>query len=113
MDFTWLAEAEELSPAALTVLAQTLSPNDDGRLFWDIFFPRSDVDSVDLADMFTIDDRPAAERREWNARGRVIPVITPEARKMSMVPIESYDTIGEREIQKLMEGAFGNQQILI
>jgi hypothetical protein len=112
-DFTWLAEAEELTPAALTVLAQALSPNDNGKLLWDIFFPRENVDSVDLADMFTIDDRPAADRREWNARGRLIPVLTPEQRKMSMIPIEAYDTIGEREIQKLMEGSFGNQATFI
>jgi hypothetical protein len=112
-DFSWLAEAEELTPAALTVLAQTLSPNDNGQLLWDIFFPREDVDSVDVSDMFTLDDRPAADRREWNARGRLIPVVTPEMRKMSMVPIEGYDTIGEKEIQKLMEGSFGNQQILM
>lgn len=113
MDFTWIEEVEELSSAALTVLAQTVSPNDDGRLLWDAFFPREDVDSVDLQDLFTTDDRPAADRREWNARGRLIPVITPEMRKMSMVPIEAYDTIAEKEIQKLMEGSFGNQQILM
>jgi hypothetical protein len=108
-DFNWIAEVEELSPAALTVRAQTLSPNDDGRLLWDVFFPRSDVDSVDLRDISTLDDRAVADRREWNARGRYIPVLTPAQRLLRMVPIEAYDKIDELEMQHLMEGTFGNQ----
>lgn len=112
MDFTWMAQVEELAPAALTVRAQTLSPNDNGRLLWDIFFPRVNVDSVDLNDITTLDDRAAADRREWNARGRLIPVLTPAQRKMSMVPIESYDKIDEKEMQHLMEGTRGNTQIV-
>lgn len=108
-DFSWMAEVEELSPPALTVRAQTLSPNDNGRLLWDVFFPRADVDSVDLRDVATLDDRPAADRREWNARGRYIPVLTPEQRLLRMVPIEAYDKIAELEMQHLMEGTFGNQ----
>lgn len=112
MDFTWMAQVEELSPAALTVRAQTLSPNDNGTLLWDIFFPRADVPSVDLKDITTLDDRPAADRREWNARGRLIPVLTPAQRLIRMVPIEAYDKIDELEMQHLMEGTFGNQQIV-
>jgi hypothetical protein len=111
-DFTWMAQMEELSPAALTVRAQTLSPNDDGRLVWDVFFPRVDVDSVDLRDISTLDDRAAADRREWNARGRHIPVLTPAQRLMRMVPIEAYDKIDELEMQHLMEGTRGNQSIV-
>lgn len=112
-DFTWLNEVEDLSSAALTVRAQTLSPNDNGALIWDVFFPRVNVDSVDLNDIVTLDDRAVADRREWNAKGRFIPVLTPEQRKMSIVPIEAYDVIGEREQQKLREGAFGNQTIFM
>lgn len=112
MDFTWMAQVEELSPAALTVRAQTLSPNDNGKLIWDIFFPRVDVPSVDLKDITTLDDRPAADRREWGARGRLVPVLTPAQRQLRMVPIEAYDKIDELEMQHLMEGTFGNQQIV-
>lgn len=112
MDFTWMAQVEDLSPAALTVRAQTISPNDNGRLMWDIFLPRADVDSVDLHNISTLDDRAAADRREWGARGRLIPILTPAQRKMSMVPIEAYDKIDEKEMQKLMEGTFGNQGII-
>lgn len=112
MDFTWMAQVEELAPAALTVRAQTLSPNDNGRLLWDVFFPRADVDSINLQDISTLDDRPAADRREWGARGRLIPILTPAQRKMRIVPIEAYDKINELEMQHLMEGAFGNSQIV-
>jgi hypothetical protein len=34
------------------------------------------VDSVDLDDVTTLDYRPASDRREWNQRGRLIPVKT-------------------------------------
>jgi hypothetical protein len=111
-DFSWIAEVEELSPAALTVLAQTVDPSDDGQLLWDMFFPRANVDSVDLKDLFTLDDRPAADRREWNARGRFIPILTPEQRLMSIVPIEGYDKIDEYEMQKLEEGTFGTENVI-
>lgn len=111
-DFTWMAQVEELAPAALTVRAQTLSPNDNGRLLWDVFFPRVNVDSVRLSDVSTLDDRAAADRREWNARGRLIPVLTPQQRKLEMVPIEGYDRIDEKEMQHLMEGARGNSSII-
>ena len=111
-DFSWIAEEDELSLAALTVLAQTVDPTDNGQLLWDIFFPRANVDSVDLKDLFTLDDRPAADRREWNQRGRFIPILTPEQRLMSMVPIEGYDKIDEYEMQKLEEGTFGNEDVV-
>lgn len=111
-DFSWLAEVEALSPAALTVRAQAISPNDNGRLLWDAFMPRSDVDSVDMASVTSLDFRPAADRREWNAPGRYIPILTPGQKKLSMVPIEAYDKIEEREMQKLMERALGNEAII-
>lgn len=110
--FSWIQAEEELSPAALTVRAQTISPNDTGMLSWDQFLPRRDVDSVDLKDITTLDRRPAADRREWNARGRYIPLLTPAQREMSMVPIEAYDKIEEKEMQKLAEQTRGNTQIV-
>jgi hypothetical protein len=111
-NFAWTQEIEELSPAALTVRAQTISPNDDGMLKWDMFFPRQNVDSVDLDDVTTIDYRAAADRREWNQRGRLIPIKTPDRRKVSIVPIESYYTWGEYEMQKLRERTMGNDAVL-
>ena len=112
-NFAWMAQVAALSPAALTVQAQTLSPNDNGRLLWDLFFPRVNVNSVRLSEINTVDDRPAADRREWNARGRLIPVLTPAQRKLEMVPIEAYDKIDELEMQYLMEGTFGANQAII
>lgn len=110
--FTWTNEVEELSPAALTVRAQTISPNDDGKLKWDMFFPRKPVDSVDLDDVTTLDYRPASDRREWNQRGRLIPIKTPTKRKVSIVPIEGNYHWGEYELQKLNERTMGNGALL-
>jgi hypothetical protein len=110
--FTWTEEIEELSPAALTVRAQAISPNDDGRLKWDMFFPRRNVDSVDLDDVTTLDYRPASDRREWNQRGRLIPVKAPTTRKVSIVPIEGNYLWGEYELQKLNERTMGNGSII-
>lgn len=112
MDFTWLSEVEELSPAALTVRAQTLSPNDQGRLLWDVFFPRQDVDSMELEDISTVDWRPAADRRDWNMRGRYIPLITPSGRRLTFIPIEAYDKVEEEEINKLFSRAAGNAAVM-
>lgn len=99
---------EELSPGPLTVVAQTISPNDQGTLKWDIFFPRRDVDSVDLKEVTTLDFRPVSDRREWNSPGRLIPDVTPDFRDLSIVPVEAYYKWSEYEMQKLNERADAN-----
>lgn len=104
--------AEELSPASLTVVAQTISAENTGRARWPIFFPRQNVDSIDLREVTTTDYRPVADRREWNSRGRLIPDITPPIRELSLIPVESYYKWDEREIQKLSEGSLGNSEII-
>jgi len=111
-NFAWTNTIQNLSAAALTVRAQTISPNDNGRLKWDVFYQRKNVDSVDLEDVTTLDYRPTADRREWNQRGRLVPIKTPARRKVTIVPIESYYTWGEYEIQKLNERTLGNQALL-
>lgn len=109
----WLALQDALSPAALTVRAQAMPPNDTGEtLLWDTFLPRENVNSVELNDLTALDYRPAADRREWNARGRRIPMIIPARRKVSIVPIEANDKIDEHEMQRLAESASGNQTIV-
>jgi hypothetical protein len=110
--FAWTETVDELSPAALTVRAQAISPNDSGKLKWDVFFPRQNVDSVDLNDVTTLDYRPASDRREWNQRGRLIPVKTPTVRAVSIVPIEGNYHWGEYELQKLNERAIGNAALI-
>lgn len=110
--FSWTQEIEEVSPAALTVLAQAISPNDDGKLKWDVFFPRKNEESVDIDDIQAIDYRPASDRREWNQRGRLIPTKLPNTRKISVVPIEGYFQWGEYELQKLKERTMGNAALM-
>lgn len=113
MSQNWLAAEDALTGRALlTVQAQAVPPNDTGTLLWDEFFPREDVDSIDLDSVTTVDYRPTADRREWNAEGRLIPNPVPSRRKVSIVPIEARDKIGEKEMQRLNEQVQGNQDRL-
>lgn len=113
MPTSWLALEDALDPVLLTVQAQALPPNDTGeKLMWDMFFPRANVDSVEVENVTTLDYRPSADRREWNARGRNIPMQTPARRKVSIVPIESYFKVDEYEMQRLTERSSGNAQII-
>lgn len=108
--FAWLAQEDELSPAALTVQAQTISPNDQGRLLWDVFFPRENADSTEIQTLSDVDFRPVSDRREWNQRGRNIDHRTPGGEAVEMIPIESFFQLGEYEMQKLEERTLGNEQ---
>lgn len=112
MPTSWIPTVDDLSPAALTVRAQAISPNDNGMLKWDAFFPREDVESVELEDVTTLDDRPTADRREWNAQGRNIPLRAPARRRVSIVPVEANSKIDEYEMQRLMERTRGNAEII-
>lgn len=103
---------EELSPASLTVVAQTVSAQNTGRLRWPLFFPRRNVNSVDLKEVTTTDFRPVSDRREWNSRGRLISTITPPTRELSLIPVEGYYKWDEYEINKLSAVANGNSEIL-
>lgn len=107
--FSWIEQRDNLSPIALTIRAQTISPNDTGALLWDAFFPTADADSTVLSDIVTTDWRPTADRREWNTPGRHIPVKTPDLARIEMIPIESYFKIQEQEINKLLTQVRGNQ----
>lgn len=111
-NFHWINSVKEVSPAALTVRAQAISPNDNGKLLWDLFFPRKDVSSVDLKDVTTLDYRPVSDRREWNQNGRLIPIKTPNFRDISIIPVEGYYQWGEYELQKLQERTNGNAALL-
>jgi hypothetical protein len=109
---TWMGAEESLSSQALTVRAQTLAPDNTGELFWDVFFPRRNVASTTIREILDQEEvRYSADRREFNARGRLIPLDTPSAEEITITPIESYFKIEEEEIQKLEEQTFGNEVI--
>ncbi len=107
-DFTWMEAEEQLSPTALTVRAQTIDPTDQGLLLWNIFMPRRDVDQTKLASLSTQDVRITSDRREWNQRGRFIPLVTPPRSELEWVPIEGYFNIEEKEINDLTNEVRGN-----
>lgn len=108
----WIEMIQNLTAAALTVRAQAIDPTNRGQLKWNMFFPRADVMSTQFKDVMTLDDRFVADRREWNGNGRQIPIRTPEMRDVSFTPIESYQKIGEQELQKMADNAMGNQEVV-
>lgn len=113
MPLNWLEEIQEVSSTGLTVQAQALSLDqiDPNQQLWHPgLAPYADADSIRLQQIFETDFRPVGDRREWNAPGRYIPVITPEIEFLEMVPIETEDRLAEQEMQKLNEQAGTNEQ---
>ena len=106
--FDWIQRVQELSPAALTVTAQAINPDDTDQLLWDVFFPREDVDSIRISEVSDLDFRPVADNREWNAPGRQIPLKVPAVKELQMVPTEAWFALSEYEMQILNERAGGN-----
>src|SRR5688572_28988461 len=101
MAASWLQGEASLSSAALTVLAQSIDPTNQDDLSYPTFFPRRDVPSVDLQSITATENRFVADRREWNARGRRLPILTPTVRPVSIIPVEANFAINEKEMQKL------------
>jgi hypothetical protein len=110
--YSWLTAQDDLSAAALTVRAQAVSPTDNGRLSWDAFFPRINVETTKINEISTLDFRPVADRREWNARGRLVPMKTPEKKEVEFIPIESRDQLAEQEMNRLSMETRGNEAII-
>lgn len=110
-DFTWLEAEDDLSPGALTVRAQAVDPTDQGQLLWDAFMPRRDVDQTKLSSLTTQDIRIVSDRREWNARGRYIPLYTPPRKELEWIPIEAYFKLEEKEINDILNEVRGNQAL--
>lgn len=109
--FDWLEEDEKLSPAALTVRAQTLPPDDNGQLLYPLFFPSMDVDSMNLKEVLEMDFRPAADRREWDAPERRLVLKMPDTRDIEMIPLGMDHVIGEKEMDKLDQNTNGNEAV--
>lgn len=112
MDFAWIEEVKKLSPAALTVRAQLLDPTDNGSLKWSTLFPRTNVNTHEVTDLITKDFRPVGSRREWDAHGRRAVHKSPGTRKITIIPIETEDVVGEKELTDLKDN-FRNSQGLI
>lgn len=109
--FSWIAAEQELSSADLTTIVQAIDPNDQDELLWPVLFPRQDVGSVKISTITQIvPTRFVSDRREWNARGRLIPQEFPGTAELEMVPIEDFFKMGEREVQALVEQLRGNME---
>jgi hypothetical protein len=109
---SYIESIRELTAPALTVRAQAISPNDNGELIYDVFFPRQNVPSVKLRDITIRNFRPAADRREWGARGRLIPIQTPDKKDLKIIPVEDYSVIDEEEMQELFENTDGEAALI-
>lgn len=111
--FSWLAQQDMFTDVAQTVRAQNLPALEEDRLIADLFFPRQNVDSMKVSEIVaTPEFRPMSDRREWNTRGRLIPVRTPTKSEMEFIPIEAYFTVEEREINEALNQARGNEQFI-
>jgi len=108
-----LTASANLTEGALTVSAQAVSPNDNGQLLYDVFFPRQDVNSIKLDEIVIGNHRPVSSRREWNGPGRLITQKTPERRSIEMIPVEDYFAVDEREMQLLSAGADGEEGVMM
>lgn len=109
--YSWLDQERRITSAALTVRAQAQALNDLGKFYHPIFFPRQDAPDVRLADMIISNFRPVADRREWNAPGRLLPMKGPGFREIEIIPVESYFTIEEYEMTRLLSQAQGNEAL--
>lgn len=109
----YLESIEGLRAIDRTVSAQEVSPNDNGALRYNIFFPLTPVKSVKISEIIIGTFRPVASRREWNGPGRLIPQRAADTRDCEMLPIEAYFTIGEREKQSLVEVTDNNEQLML
>lgn len=107
----WLTKSKTLSAAALTVRAQTLPADDNGQLLHPIFFPKKNVNSMEAHEIVTLDHRPVAGRREWNAPERRINLELPEMKDLEFVPIGADHLIGEKELDRLQNRVDGNEQV--
>lgn len=110
---SYLESVEGLRSVDRTVSAQLVTPGDAGNLLYPTFFPRQDVASINIGEISIGNFRPTASRREWNGPGRLIPVRTPNTRDLEIIPVESYFTLGEKEIQKLVEQTDNNEQLIL
>lgn len=110
--YSWVLAVEELGDAAASVRAQALPPNDRDRLVMPIFFPEENTNSVKLKELLTTDFRPASDRRDWNLRGRLIPIQTLRPQELEMIPIEAYFKLAEREMQELVERTLGDEGVI-
>jgi major capsid protein E len=105
MAFDILGRVIALSPASLTVREQARLAQNPNELRWRDIFPVQDADTSVLKQIETVDFRPVADFREWNADGRTIPEVLGPQVELEMVPISANHPIDEKRLQKLSERA--------
>lgn len=109
---SWVGAEDSLTAQALTVRAQTLPADNNGELIWDAFMPLIPVRSTKIRNIITQQEvRYTADRREYNARGRLIPFDTTGTEMIRITPIESYFKIEEEEMQELEEQTTDNEAL--
>ncbi len=114
MDLVSLLESVEgLRSVDRTVSAQLVTPTNVGNLLYPTFFPPQPVRSVNIGEISIGNFRPTASRREWNGPGRSIPIRTPNTRDLEIIPVEAYFTLGEKEMQKLVEVTDNNEALIL
>lgn len=104
----WATIMAALSPVTLTVRAQAVSLSNQDKTTWFRYFPRREVTSVELDEIFNTDLRLVADRRPWNGVGRRLHLSVPALRNLIMEPVESEFVIDEKEMNILNSRMNGN-----
>jgi hypothetical protein len=112
MPFDFLAKVESLTLTNLTIREQARLAQNPNETRWKSHAPTRDVDSVDLNEIETIDFRPVADYRSWNAQGREIHEKLGPRFSFSMKPMTATHHIDEERMQKLASPAPEMRQLI-
>jgi len=110
--YSFVDKIKTLGSGAVTVREQARIAENPDQLRWNTLFPRVSAPSIKLSELYAPQHRPMADRRPWEAGGRVITVKNPKLREVEMLPIEGKINYGEREMQLMIEQHAGNQAIM-
>lgn len=108
--FDFLNQLDELSDQNLTIREQVRTAENPLDLRYRAIFPRTPAPSIKLSEITTVDFRPNAGRREWNAQPREIPEKLGPSREFELVPLGASHHIDERAMHKLQES--GVQELI-
>lgn len=112
MPFDFLGKVAALTPTNLTIREQARLAQNPNETRWRSHAPTVDADSTDLSQIETVDFRPAADYRAWNAQGREIHEVLGPRLQYSIKPMTATHHIDEERLQKLASPAPEMRQLI-
>jgi hypothetical protein len=105
MPFDMLGKVEALTPTNLTIREQARLAQNPNETRWRSHAPTVDADDINISSIETVDFRPAADYRAWNADGREIHEQLGPRLDYEIKPMTATHHIDERRLQKLASPA--------